>query len=127
MLRMGTMITYRAVRKPAFAVVVVAMPICWAAEAMNRKNPQRSPPVISVRRSPLPAEGRSVFRRITATRGRRATPASQLRLARKVKAPTLSAPTLWATNAAPQIMAVRSRRRVLMISLDRAFCMIFLL
>ena len=48
----GTSTTYMAVRKPALAVEGLrVMPICWAAEAANRKVPQTTPAVSSSLRS----------------------------------------------------------------------------
>ena len=73
--------------KPALAVLVVPMPICWAAEAAKRATPHRAPPMASVlpwtqKGSRLP--WRRWFARRTPMSPSRKAQASQLRLARKV-------------------------------------------
>ena len=86
----GTSTTYSAVIKPALAVLVVPMPICWAADAANSAVPQQIPPSTSV--LPWIQKGRPLPRffcpaRRTSSIPSRKTQASQLRLAKKVYAP----------------------------------------
>ena len=86
----GTSTTYMAVRKPALAVDGLrVMPICWAADAANRKVPHTRPAVSSFFFSAAVLGFASVpfLRRMasnTSTVGISTTTASQLRPARKL-------------------------------------------
>ena len=113
----GTSTIYIAVRKPAFPTVVCAIPICWMMEAHPSASPHRIPPRTSVfplitrpstvRRLPsLPGRIIRFCIRIT---GRSVIAPSRKRIATRVNGPMYSIPTLCATNAAPQIRAVRRR------------------
>ena len=103
---------------PALAVVVYRIPTCWNALAEHKKNPHAAPPASRKRLCVLLAGftgGLPFFRSIlsrTRMTGTRNTTAIQFRTARKVKAPTYSAPTLCATKADPQIAAQTRRASV---------------
>ena len=117
--------------KPAFPTVVYWMPNCWKLLAAKRANPQAMPP--SHRSRLLYGVGDTAFSegvdedsgiaesvaaedlfperfRIKSTGTRTAAPIRE-RTPLKVKGPTYSMPTLWATKAIPQIVAARSRQR----------------
>ena len=117
--------------KPAFPTVVYWIPNCWKLLAAKRANPQAMPP--SHRSRLLYGVGDTAFSegadedsgiaesvaaedlfperfRIKSTGTRTAAPIRE-RTPLKVKGPTYSMPTLWATKAIPQIVAARSRQR----------------
>ena len=117
--------------KPAFPTVVYWMPNCWkllAAKSANAAGDAADPEIAalygmedtalsevvdedSVLRS-LPRQKLYLLerfrRKITGTRT--AAPIRE-RTPLKVKGPTYSMPTLWATKAIPQMVAARSRQR----------------
>ena len=92
------------------------MPICCATDAANSAVPQHSPPIASVLRCKKKGT-RTPLRRWFARRApispSKNTHASQLRPAKKVYAPIYPPPTLWATNAVPQINEQPINNRVL--------------
>ena len=117
--------------KPAFPTVVYWIPNCWKLLAAKRADPQAMPP--SHRSRLLYGVGDTAFSegadedsgiaesvaaedlfperfRIKSTGTRTAAPIRE-RTPLKVKGPTYSMPTLWATKAIPQIVAARSRQR----------------
>ena len=107
---MGTMTMYRAVMKPALPEEVVSSPICWRLVATVSAVPQHRPPNRRSRRVPgraaaSPRKSRRLRRRSSRHSTSRNTKATALLAAVKVKGPTWSAPTLWATKAVPQIRA----------------------
>ena len=102
--KIGTINMYKAVINPDFAVVVYLMPICWATEALKRKNPQQNPAKSNCFFCSL---FKGFFDKVWINRGAIARTPSQLRVAKKVNGPTRLAPILWATKAIPQIRAVR--------------------
>ena len=108
----GTMTIYNAVMKLARAVVVYAMPICWTTLAANRATPQMMPPRRSLGANMVLLSVLMRLRSMHTITGSKNTTAIQFRRAINVDAPTYSAPTLWDTNAKPQIIAARMRRRV---------------
>ena len=90
--------------KPDFAVVVLAIPICWNKEAVNKKKPQNRPPMHSFF---FCVFVNGVFFSVLIIKGLKVIRPNQLLVAKKVKGPTESAPILCATNAIPQIKAVK--------------------
>ena len=101
---------YRAVINPALPEEVVSSPICWRLVATVSAVPQHRPPNRRSRRVPgraaaSPRKSRRLRRRSSRHSTSRNTKATALLAAVKVKGPTWSAPTLWATKAVPQIRA----------------------
>ena len=108
--------------KPAFPTVVYLMPNCWKLLAAKSAMPQAIPPiqrsrvlygedvVVDVEGSAA-AEAVSLERFKRKITGTRTAAPIRERTPLKVKGPTYSMPTLWATKAIPQMVAARSRQR----------------
>ena len=106
----GTITIYRAVMNPALPTVVYMTPNCWAVAAAPSARPQSTPPFSRVRRAAGLLSGvRRLSRSSSGMAGSSTSPPIRNRAILKVKGPRWSMPTLWATKAAPQIRAVRSR------------------
>ena len=109
----GTRTMYSAVMNPALPGVVVSRPFCWKKLATDSAAPQQRPPRIKSRRDPAGARSSPFRRRQRVRRPHRPSRKKKAMTARavlKVKGPIYSAPTLWATKAVPQIMAVTRGR-----------------
>ncbi len=112
--RTGTSTRYRLVTKAALPAVVVTSPICWREAAINRTVPASIPG----RRASLNSVDRDcVLSRKTNNRGSSDRPPNINRTPLKVKGPTCSIPTLWATKASPQMAATSSSKRFDLITL----------
>ena len=92
---------------------MVSRPFCWKQLATASAVPQARPPTARSRREAAGAAAsplRLRQARRAPHRPSKKTKAMAARAALKVKGPIYSAPTLWATKAVPQIMAVISGR-----------------
>ena len=84
------------------------MPVCCKVLAMVKSTPQHRPPVIRSPRLwlssvPQKESGLPESLSITAMQGTRKNAPKKERMPLKLNGPSKSAPTLWATNAVPQI------------------------
>ena len=116
--RIGTIIMYKAVMKPAFPTVVCMMPNCCKVLATPSAVPQHTPPITSFHLLPFfgktcvlasPCFGRFNIK----IQGISTMPPTRQRTALKVNGPTYSIPALWATKATPQINAVNNSIKLL--------------
>ena len=101
---------YRAVMKPAFPAVVYTSPHCCRPQAAKKITPHSRPAVHWVFFSTGGLASPPLSRLNTAITGSRTSAPRMDRAHWKVNGPIKSMLTLWATRAAPQIMAVSSSK-----------------